>query len=200
MNKQNYILYSCCLEENSPMAVEEFQIINHIADFLLKNKINLKLYVRPYPFFSRSVNLKNKLKYTNISIKSFGKVFFRRKINNQITYMRFEKNYEKKLKLLSNATLHINFLSTIGVESVLLNRPTLFLNFENKLRFNNFFEFFRSNFFKTKYLDHYKIFSKNKIFVTSYTELDDILTKMFINKKKNFAIKNNSFIKSFFLN
>ena len=113
--------------------------------------------------------------------------------------MRFEKDYKKKLKLLNNAILHINFLSTIGIESCLLNKPTLFLNFEKKFNWLCPFEFFKTNFFKTKYLDHYKIFSKKKMFVTNYDELNSILLDIFIKKIKNFNIKNNNFIKNFFL-
>ena len=197
-NKNKYILYSCCVEETSPISEEEFEIINHVGKFLLENKLNLKLYVRPYPFFSKIVDLKKKIKHSNIFIVNYGKVFIRRKINNQISYMRFEKNYKKKLQLLTNAALHINFLSTIGIESCLLNRPTLFLNFKKNFNIFYFFNFFKSNFFKTRYLDHYKIFNKKKIFVKNYIVLDNILTKIFI-KKRNFTTKNNNFIKSFFL-
>jgi hypothetical protein len=197
--KDKYILYSCCVEENSQIAEEEFEIINHIAKFLTENKINLKIYVRPYPFFSKVANLKKKIKYPNIFILNYGNVLIRRQINNQITYMRFEKDYKKKLKLLNNAILHINFLSTIGIESCLLNKPTLFLNFKKNFNWLCPFEFFKSNFFKTKYLDHYKIFSKNKMFVTNYDELDSILLDIFVKKIKNFNIKNNNFIKNFFL-
>jgi hypothetical protein len=198
-NKNKYILYSCCVEENSRIAEEEFEIINHIGKFLLENKINVKLYVRPYPFFSKKVNLRKKIKHKNIFIVNYGKVLIRRKINKQISYMRFEKNYKKKLRLLLNATLHINFLSTIGIESSLLNRPTLFLNYDIKFNIFDFPNFFKSSFFRTKYLDHYKIFDKKKIFLRNHTELDNILTKIFIKKQKNLITKKNNFIKDFFL-
>jgi hypothetical protein len=38
-NKNKYILYSCCVEETSPISEEEFEIINHVGKFLLENKL-----------------------------------------------------------------------------------------------------------------------------------------------------------------
>lgn len=197
--QKNFILYSCCVEESNPIINEEFAIINHIAKFLIINNINLKIYVRPYPFFNKVVNLKRKIKHPNIFILNYGKVLIRRKVNNQTMYMRFEKDYKKKLKLLRSAFLHVNFLSTIGIESCLLNKPTLFLNFEKKFNLFCLFRFLRSNFFKIKFLDHYKIFAKNKIFINNYNELDKVLLDMFFRNKKNFCKKNKYFIKNFFL-
>ena len=112
--------------------------------------------------------------------------------------MRFEKNYKNKFRLLKNAILHLNILSTIGIESSLINKPSLFINIKKNINFLELPNYFRSNFFKTKYIDHFKIFSKQKLFITSYKELDAILKQFFLNNRNN--IKKNTFIKNFFLN
>jgi hypothetical protein len=194
----NYILYSCSVEESSKIIDEEFEIINHVAKFLINNQFNIKIYVRPYPFFIKKINFKKKIKYSNIKIIEYGKNIIRMNFNNQNRYMRFEKNYKNKFRLLKNAILHLNILSTIGIESSLINKPSLFINIKKNINFLELPNYFRSNFFKTKYIDHFKIFSKQKLFITSYKELDAILKQFFLNNRNN--IKKNTFIKNFFLN
>jgi hypothetical protein len=195
--KQKYILYSLSTEENSRASDEEFNVINHIGKLLIKNKLNYKVYVRPYPFFEKKINFKNKILFPNIFIKDYGAIHVRRKINNNISYMRFEQNLKKKLQLLTGAALHVNFLSTIGIESVLLKKNTLFLNIEKTIFSNGLINFLKSYYFKSKFLDHWRIFEKENLFVKNYHELDDKI--IYLLKNCKFTMSKNKFFKNFFL-
>ena len=113
--------------------------------------------------------------------------------------MRYEKNNKNKIKLLSEARCHINILSTIGIESILLKTDTIFLNLEKKFSFINFREYFESNYFKSKFLDHFKIFEKKRIFIKNTDDLDSILLKKLKNKNKNKIPTHYKFFKNIFL-
>ena len=195
----DYILYSCCVEQESEIAKEEIKIINYIADFLLKHNYKTKLYVRPYPFLKNKNNLNLKFNYPNIFVKEYGKKIIRRKINNINEFMRYEMSSDSKLKILKNAICNINFLSTIGLESVLLKKNTIFLNIKKKVNNANVIEFFKSNYFKSRFLDHYRIFEKNKFFVTDMKKLERKLFKVLDQRGKKYNIRQYKFIKNFFL-
>lgn len=195
----NYILYSCCVEQESEIANEEIRIINYIGDFLLKHNYKTKVYVRPYPFLKNKKNLSLKFNYPNILIKEYGKKIIRRKINNVEEFMRYEKSYNDKRKLLKNAICNINFLSTIGLESTILKKNTIFLNIKKDIKNFNFIQFLKSNYFKSKFLDHYRIFEKNNFFITDIRKLDKKLHKVIDQKGKKYNIKQYKFIKNFFL-
>ena len=45
-------------------------------------------------------------------------------------FMRYEKNYKTKAKLIQNSLAVINFFTTMGIESVLMRKYTIFLNFK----------------------------------------------------------------------
>lgn len=198
--KKNYLLYSCCVEDNSKIIDEEFKIINHVGRFLIKNKIDYKIYVRPYPFFEKKINFKKKLKYPNIYIKNYGQIRIRRRFNKKTTYVRYEENYMNKMKLLKEAKIHINFFSTIGIESMLIKTNTLFLNLEKKFNLINYKAYFKSNYFKSKFLDHFGIFEKKNMFIKNFNELDIILLKNLKNNDEQKIPKNYKFFKNFFLN
>ena len=114
--------------------------------------------------------------------------------------MRYEENYINKMKLLNEAKLHLNFLSTIGIESMLIKTNTLFLNLEKKFNLINYKDYFNSNYYKSKFLDHFVIFEKKNLFIKNFNELDIILLKNFKNKNEQKIIKNYKFFKNFFLN
>ena len=162
--------------------------------------MDLKVYVRPYPFFEKKINLKDKFKYPNIYVKNYGKIHIRRIVKNKTMFMRYEKNLDNKIKLLSEAVCHINLLSTIGVESLLLKTNTIFLNLEKKFNLFKFTYYFKSNFFKSKFLDHFKIFEKQNLFIKDYDILNATLLKIIKEKKYIITSKNFIFFKSFYIN
>ncbi len=199
-SREKYILYSLCTEQESSIAKEEMEIINGIGEILIKKKSNIKLYVRPYPFLYSKTKSKIKFKYPNIVVKEYGKQVLRRENKKKKEYMRYEYNYDSKLSLLKNTICHINFLSTIGIESVLLGRNTIFLNIKKKFNIFEPIKYLKSNYFKTKFLDHYKIFSKKNLFVTSFNELENNLSLILENKNLRNKYRQEKFIKNFFLN
>ena len=113
--------------------------------------------------------------------------------------MRYEISYDSKLKILNNAICNINFLSTIGIESVLLKKNTIFLNIKKNINDSKFIEFLKSMYFKSKFLDHYKIFDKKKFFVTDMKKFEQKLIKVLNQKGKKYNLNQYKFINNFFL-
>jgi len=183
-NKKKYILFVCCTEDNSRASIEEFNIINHIGEYLIKNNSNIIIKVRPYPYLSKKSNLKKRIKFKNIFIENYGSLRIRRVFNNKIEYMRYEINDDYKYELIKNSIAVINFYSTMGIESVLIKKFTLFLNikFDNL----NFFQYLKSHSFKVKFLDHYKYLESRKTYLKTLDKL---------NKNLDFIIKKNKNIK-----
>ena len=131
-NKEKYLLFLCCSEENSRASIEEFEIINFIGDFLKKKKSNIILKVRPYPFYTNKKNIINKIKHKNILIEEYGQKVIRRVHQDNIEFVRYEKNYKAKAELIKNSLAVINFFTTMGIESVLLKKYTIFLNLKKQ--------------------------------------------------------------------
>jgi hypothetical protein len=198
-NKKKYILFVCCTEDNSRASIEEFSIINHIGEYLIKNKSNIIIKVRPYPYLSRKSNLNKRIKFKNIFIENYGSLRVRRIFNNKIEYMRYEKNDNYKYELIRNSIAVINFFSTMGIESVLIKKFTLFLN----IKFDNlsFFQYLKSNTFKVKFLDHYKFLENRKTYLKTLDKLDTNLD-LIINKDNNikYNISDYLYFKKIFYN
>jgi hypothetical protein len=194
-----YILFVCCLDENSRAAKEEFKIINFIGNYLKKNGSNIKVLVRPYPFFEKKINLNKKFLYSNIVVKDYGKKIIRRKTKDKFEYMRFEKSTDNKYELIHNSIAVINFFTTLGIESIFLKKFTLFLNI--KINKSSYIQYFSSHFFKVKYLDHYKILNGKSFYVNSINELSkklDLIIKNDVNLKlptKDYEYFKNIFLK-----
>ena len=194
-----YILFACCVEENSQIAKEEFEIINFIGNYLEKSGSNIKVLVRPYPFFEKKINLSKKFLYSNIVVKDYGKKIIRRKIKDKFEYMRFEKSTDNKYELIHNSIAVINFFTTLGIESVFLKKFTLFLNIKSNK--SNYIQYLNSHFFKVKYLNHYKILNGKSFYVNSIYELSkklDLIIKNDVNLKlptKDYEYFKNIFLK-----
>ena len=198
-NKKKYILFVCCAEDNSRASIEEFNIINHIGEYLIKNNSHIIIKVRPYPYLSRKSNLNKRIKFKNIFIENYGSLRVRRIFNNKIEYMRYEKNDDYKYELIRNSIAVINFFSTMGIESVLIKKFTLFLN----IKFDNlsFFQYLKSNTFKVKFLDHYKFLENRKTYLKTLNKLDKNLD-LIINKDNNikYNISDYLYFKKIFYN
>ena len=115
----------------------------------------------------------------------YGKIIPRTFYNDMTVYMRYEKSLKKKYLLLFNSIANINFFSTIGIESVLLKKFTIFLNLKKNHR--NLFQYLRSNNFKVKFLDHYKLLNGRKNYLHSYDALKIVLDEI-INKKNKIKL------------
>ena len=115
----------------------------------------------------------------------YGKIIPRTFYNDMTVYMRYEKSLKKKYFLLFNSIANINFFSTIGIESVLLKKFTIFLNLKKNHR--NLFQYLRSNNFKVKFLDHYKLLNGRKNYLHSYDALKIVLDEI-INKKNKIKL------------
>ena len=184
--EKDYIFYVCCSEENTRAAEEEFEVINFIGKYLKEKKSELILKVRPYPYFSKKkIDFKKKIKFNNIKVMEYGKIIPRTFYNDMTVYMRYEKSLKKKYLLLFNSIANINFFSTIGIESVLLKKFTIFLNLKKNHR--NLFQYLRSNNFKVKFLDHYKLLNGRKNYLHSYDALKIVLDEI-INKKNKIKL------------
>lgn len=189
-NKKKYLLFLCCSEENSRASFEEFEIINFIGDFLKKKKSNIILKVRPYPFYTNKKNIINKIKHKNILIEEYGKKIIRRVHHDNIEFMRYEKNYEAKIELIKNSLAVINFFTTIGIESVLMKKYTIFLNL--KKQDSGIFNYLKSNYFKVKFLDHYSFLNNRNTYIKSKDKLINSL-EMIIKKKNSITYSKDDF-------
>ena len=198
-NKEKYLLFLCCSEENSRASIEEFKIINFIGDFLKKKKSNIILKVRPYPFYTNKKNIINKIKHKNILIEEYGQKVIRRVHQDNIEFVRYEKNYKAKTELIKNSLAVINFFTTIGIESILLKKYTIFLNL--KKQDQSILGYLKSNYFKVKFLDHYSFLNNRKTYITSKNILINNLEM--ITKKKNsitYSKKDYNYFKKIFYN
>ena len=199
LNKKKYLLFLCCAEENSRASLEEFEIINFIGDFLKKKKSNIILKVRPYPFYTNKKNITNKIKHENIFIEEYGKKVIRRIHHDNVEFIRYEKNYKSKIKLIKNSLAVINFFTTLGIESVLMKKYTIFLNLKKQEQ--GLFNYLKSNYFKVKFLDHYSFLNNRKTYITSKNILINNLEM--ITKKKNsitYSKKDYNYFKNIFYN
>ena len=113
--------------------------------------------------------------------------------------MRYEKNYKAKTELIKNSLAVINFFTTIGIESILLKKYTIFLNL--KKQDQSILGYLKSNYFKVKFLDHYSFLNNRKTYITSKNILINNLEM--ITKKKNsitYSKKDYNYFKKIFYN
>ena len=193
-----YILFACCVEENTKIAKEEFEIINFIGNYLKESGSNIKVLVRPYPFFEKKINLSKEFLYSNIVVKDYGKKIIRRKTKDKFEYMRFEKSTDNKYELIHNSIAVINFFTTLGIESIFLKKFTLFLNIKRNK--SNYIQYLSSHFFKVKYLDHYKILNGKSFYINSIDKLSkklDLIIKNEVNLK--LPIRDYKYFKNIFI-
>ena len=189
-NKKKYLLFLCCAEENSRASIEEFEIINFIGEFLKKKNSDIVLKVRPYPFYTNKKNIMGKIKSKNILIEEYGNKVVRRINEKNKEFMRYEKNYKTKVKLIQNSLAVINFFTTMGIESVLMRKYTIFLNL--KKEDGGIFSYLKSNYFKVKFLDHYSFLNNRKTYIKSKDKLINNL-EMIIKKKDSITYSREDF-------
>ena len=151
----NYIIYAfshSSLEQN--YFEEEVEILNKISQYVLNINKKIKIIARLYPYDQNKKNYQFK-NLKNVRIQNYGKKIKTSKNNNFV----YENNLLDKKNFINNSICVINVFTTYGIESVLLNKPTIFYSLKKE---RNILQYLNSIDFKLKFMPHFKII-KNKI-------------------------------------
>lgn len=122
LNSSKYILYPCS-RGNFYYSVQEIELVSKMAGVIRKLDKNLKLVVRTYPNIEDASIMDRLRPYENIIINdNFG-------IPQDRLYMS-DADLNFKSQLLRNASLIINFVTTMTLEAAYFDIPILQLNFD----------------------------------------------------------------------
>lgn len=177
----NYIIYAfshSSLEQN--YFAEEIEILNKISQYVLNINKKIKIIARLYPYDQNKKNYQFK-NLKNVKIQNYGKKIEIKK-NNFI----YESNLLDKKNFIKNSICVINVFTTYGIESVLLNKPTIFYSLKKE---RNLFQYLNSIDFKLKYMPHFKIIKNKIVKPKNNQDLSKILESI-IKKKINIKFYN----------
>ena len=164
----NYIIYAfshSSLEQN--YFEEEIEILNKISQYILNINKEIKIIARLYPYDQNKNNLQFK-NLKNVRIQNYGKKIKTRKNNNFV----YEYNLLDKKNFINNSICVINVFTTYGIESVLLNKPTIFYSLKKE---RNILQYLNCIDFKLKFMPHFKIIKNKIITPKNNKELSKIL-------------------------
>ena len=190
--KNKYLIYAF---SHSPSEKdyfsEEMDVLKFISSYLYKIDKKISIIARLYPYdHNVQNNIFNKLK--NVKVHKYGKIF---KINKNKNFI-YDNNLKQKYSLIKNSICCINVFTTFGIESVLLDKPTIFVAIKND---KNFLQYLSTIYFKLNFMPHFKIVKNKILFIDNYDQLQKnlliLLTKF---DKLRFLRKNENLKKIFY--
>jgi len=179
-NKKKQILFACTYGKDTNKTGDNFYIdeklfILKLSEFMMKLDNKVKIIVRLYPSADIS-DFKDLKKLKNIEISDYGNIVNRRKKYSE--KIRFEKNFDKKIKQIKNSTIVMSYGSTFNIEAAYLNKLVFHIDFSFRDKFDEKFKIFRN---KMEYLNFLKFKSKNIINNEKY--LKKVLKDIFLRQK-----------------
>jgi len=179
-NKKKHILFACTYGKDANKTGDNFYIdeklfILKLSEFMMKLDKKIKIIVRLYP--SADINdFKDLKKLKNIEISDYGKIVNRRKKYSE--KIRFEKNFDNKIKQIKDSTIVMSYGSTFNIEAAYLNKLVFHIDFSFRDKFDEKFKIFRN---KMEYLNFLKFKSKNIIKNEKYFK--QVLIDIFVKQK-----------------
>ncbi len=189
-SNKKQILFACTYGKDGNKTGDNFYLeeklfINKLSEYMLKIDKKVKIIVRLYPS-SDVKDFADLKKLRNVYLYDYGKIVERRSRNSE--KIRFERNFNKKIKQIRDSTLIMSYGSTFNIEAAYLNKLVFHIDFDSKNYINTNFANFR---LKMEYLNFLKFNKKNIINNEIY--LKKVLTDIFIEKKvkdyKSYSIK-----------
>jgi hypothetical protein len=169
---------------------EEIAILKFISSILYKFDKKILIIARLYPY---DYNIKNNIfkKLKNVKVHKYGKIY---KINKNKNFI-YDNDLKKKYTFIKNSICCINVFTTFGIESVLLDKPTIFVAIKND---KNFLQYLTSIHFKLKFMPHHKIVKNKIIFIDNYDDLKKNLTILLTKFCKSRFYQQNQNLKKIF--
>jgi hypothetical protein len=172
---------------------DDIEMIKNINQIINKNKLNLKILVRLYPYtnYSRITFLElDKLKSLKIDYDSFR--FYKRKFFN---YPEIADHLKKKNQSINDSLAVFSFGSTFNIESAILNKPVFHIEYSVVKRNHTLYSY--ENFQKN--IEDYVFLKnvKNSNIIKNNLEMEKILIDLNRNKYSKYLEYSKSLRKIF---